>query len=309
MDDYEKLLKIGEGTYGKVYKARCKRTGNIVALKKTRMEMEEEGVSSTTLREVSLLHMLNESNFIVKLLSVEQVMENDRSMLYLVFEYLEADLKKYMDMTGKGPANALPKETVKHLMYQLISGVAHCHQHGILHRDLKPQNVLVDHDTLTLKIADLGLGRAFTLPMKSYTHEVVTLWYRAPEVLLGGTHYSTPVDVWAIGCIFAELAHKRPLFPGDSELQQLLHIFKILGTPNEEVWPGLSELKDWHEFPQWWPQDIALAVPELDPNGIDLLKRMLVYDPRRRIHAIQALDHPYFDSLDKSQYDADMQCE
>jgi len=245
MDQYEKLEKIGEGTYGKVYKARCRKTGQLVALKKTRLEMEEEGVPSTALREVSLLQMLSESIHMVRLLSVEHVEENNKPILYLVFEYLDTDLKKYMDLTGRGPAHPLPRSTVKNFMYQLLKGVAHCHRHGVMHRDLKPQNLLVDKAKNILKIADLGLGRAFSVPIKSYTHEIVTLWYRAPEVLLGSTHYSTPVDMWSVGCIFAEMARKAPLFPGDSELQQLLHIFKLLGTPAEGTWPGVTRLRDW----------------------------------------------------------------
>lgn len=303
MDEYEKLDKIGEGTYGKVYKARCKRSGQIVALKKTRLEMEEEGVPSTALREVSLLQMLSESVFVVRLLNVEHVEENGKAMLYLVFEYLDTDLKRFMDLTGRGPSFPLPKSSVQNFMYQLLKGVTHIHRHGVMHRDLKPQNLLVDKQKNLLKIADLGLGRAFTVPVKSYTHEIVTLWYRAPEVLLGSTHYSTPVDMWSVGCIFAEMVRKQPLFPGDSELQQLLHIFKLLGTPNESVWPGVTKQRDWHEFPQWKPQGLAKTIPELDPNGIDLLEKMLVYDPAKRIHASQALEHPYFNTLDKSQLD------
>ena len=297
MEEYEKLEKIGEGTYGKVFRARDRRTGRIVALKKTRLEMEEEGVPSTALREVSLLQMLSENEHVVKLLSVEHVEENKKPILYLVFEYLDTDLKKYMDMTGKGPSNPLPKSIVKSFMYQLVEGVAHCHKHGVLHRDLKPQNLLIDKNTNTLKIADLGLGRAFSIPLKSYTHEIVTLWYRAPEVLLGSTHYSTPVDMWSVGCIFAELARKQPLFPGDSEVQQLLHIFKLLGTPNEQVWPGVTSLKDWHAFPQWKPQELSKFYPELDTQGIDLMKKMLRYAPADRITAKDALLHPYFDGV------------
>ena len=223
-------------------------------------------------------------------------------MLYLVFEYLNQDLKHFMDETGRGPANPLPKSTVQNFMYQLLLGTAHLHKHGVMHRDLKPQNLLVDKAQNVLKIADLGLGRAFSVPVKSYTHEIVTLWYRAPEVLLGGSHYSTPVDIWSIGCIFAEMARKQPLFPGDSELQQLLHIFKLLGTPNETVWPGVTKLRDWHEFPQWKAQDLAKIVPQLDKNGIDLLQQMLEFDPAKRIHATEALEHPYFADLEKTQF-------
>mmetsp|Transcript_13478 Transcript_13478/g.18466 ORF Transcript_13478/g.18466 Transcript_13478/m.18466 type:complete len:324 (-) Transcript_13478:207-1178(-) len=303
MDRYEKLEKVGEGTYGKVYKARDKKTGKLVALKKMLLEMDQEGVHSTTLREVSLLQMLSKNPFVVRMLTVEHVDEGGRSVLYLVFEYLDTDLKKFMDRTGRASSNPLPKPTVQAFMYQLLKGVAHLHQHGVMHRDLKPQNLLVDKPTHTIKIADMGLGRAFSVPIKNYTHEIVTLWYRAPEVLLGTTHYSTPVDMWSVGCIFAEMAHRHPLFPGDSELQQLLHIFKMLGTPDETIWPGVSKLRDWHDFPQWKPQDLSKLIPDLNAEGVDLLGKMLVYNPSERIHAVEALSHPYFNTLDKSQYD------
>ncbi|CAM0151473.1 unnamed protein product [Urochloa decumbens] len=279
VDKYEKLEKVGEGTYGKVYKAQDKATGQLVALKKTRLEMDEEGIPPTALREISLLNLLSHSIYVVRLLAVEQAAKNGKPILYLVFEFLDTDLKKYLDVYRRGP-NAGPLPT------QLV----------------KPQNLLVDKEKGILKIADLGLGRAFTVPMKSYTHEIVTLWYRAPEVLLGATHYSTGVDMWSVGCIFAEMVRRQALFPGDSELQQLLHIFRLMGTPSEEQWPGVSALRDWHEFPQWKPQSLARAVPTLEPEGVDLLSKMLQLDPSNRISAIAAMEHPYFDSLDKSQF-------
>lgn len=223
MEKYEKLEKVGEGTYGKVYKAKDKVTGQFVALKKTRLEMDEEGVPPTALREVSLLQMLSQSLYVVRLLSVEHVDSSsptnsdledsdhrnkttattNKSNLYLVFEYLETDLKKFIDSHRKGAnPRPLPPSLIQSFLFQLCKGVNHCHSHGVLHRDLKPQNLLLDQEKGILKIADLGLGRAFTVPLKSYTHEIVTLWYRAPEVLLGSTHYSTAVDMWSVGCIF-----------------------------------------------------------------------------------------------------------
>lgn len=303
MEKYEKLEKVGEGTYGKVYKAKHKPSGLLVALKKTRLQMDDDGVPPTALREVSLLHMLSHSIHIVRLLCVEHVDKKGKPILYLVFEYLDTDLKKFIDYDRRGAsANPLPPKMIQSFMYQLCKGVAHCHSHGVMHRDLKPQNLLVDKSKGLLKVGDLGLGRAFTVPLKSYTHEIVTLWYRAPEVLLGSTHYSTPVDIWSVGCIFAEMVRRRPLFPGDSELQQLLHIFRLLGTPSEDTWPGVNRLRDWHEYPQWKPQNLACAVPTLSINGVDLLIKMLQYDPARRITAKAALNHPYFDDLDKSQF-------
>ncbi|XP_021723341.1 cell division control protein 2 homolog C-like [Chenopodium quinoa] len=309
MDKYEKLEKVGEGTYGKVYKAKEKTTGQLVALKKTRLEMDEEGVPPTALREVSLLQMLSQSLYVVRLLCVEHVDKKNsttgiaKPLLYLVFEYLDTDLKKFIDSHRKGPnPRPLPPTQVQSFLFQLLKGVAHCHSHGVLHRDLKPQNLLVDKDKGILKIADLGLGRSFTVPMKSYTHEIVTLWYRAPEVLLGSTHYSTGVDIWSVGCIFAEMVRRQALFPGDSEFQQLLHIFRLLGTPTEEQWPGVTALRDWHVYPVWESQNLARAVPSLGADGVDLLSKMLKYDPAERISAKAALDHPYFDNLDKSQF-------
>jgi len=211
MEKYEKLEKVGEGTYGKVYKAKDKLTGQLVALKKTRLQMDEEGVPPTALREVSLLQMLSQSLYVVRLLSVEHIDANNsdddsKSNLYLVFEFLDTDLKKFIDSHRKGPnPRPLSPSLIQSFLFQLCKGVAHCHSHGVLHRDLKPQNLLLDQERGILKIADLGLGRAFTVPLKSYTHEIVTLWYRAPEVLLGSTHYSIAIDMWSVGCIFGNI--------------------------------------------------------------------------------------------------------
>jgi cyclin-dependent kinase len=166
--------------------------------------------------------------------------------------------------------------------------------------------MLIDENSSTeviCKIADLGLGRQFSVPIKSYTHEIVTLWYRAPEVLLGATHYGCAVDMWSVGCIMAELVRKTPLFPGDCEWQQLLHIFKLLGTPTEEMWPGVTRLRDWHDCPKWKPQPLDKYFTSLDKHGLDLLSRLLEYDPARRLSAKEALDHPWFDDLDKATID------
>jgi len=175
---------------------------------------------------------------------------------------------------------------------QLLQGLVYCHTRRIIHRDLKPQNLLIDRKGL--KLADFGLARAFCVPVRPYTHEVITLWYRAPEILLGAQSYSLPVDIWSTGCIFAEMASKRPLFPGDSEIDQIFRIFKILGTPTETVWPGVSQLPEYKaNFPSWRPQSLANYVTR-DPQILDLLQKMLVYEPSKRISAKQALLHPYF---------------
>lgn len=187
---------------------------------------------------------------------------------------------------------------VQRYLYQMLDGIAYCHSHRILHRDLKPQNLLIDRSNERLKLADFGLARAFGIPVRQYTHEVITLWYRAPEILLGAQHYSTAVDLWSIGCIFAEMVNQKPLFPGDSEIDQLFKIFQIRSTPNEENYPGVSQLPDYKNiFPQWRRQDLSTIVPTLCPAGQDLLDRLLEYVPNKRISAKEALRHEYFNEL------------
>ena len=170
-----------------------------------------------------------------------------------------------------------------------------------MHRDLKPQNLLINKQSHELKLADFGLARAFGIPVRSYTHEVVTLWYRAPDVLMGSRKYSTPVDLWSVGCIFGEMASGRPLFPGTSDADQLQRIFKILGTPTEEMWPGMVELPDYKSD---WPHHDSVPLldhcPNLDSAGIDLLEQLLRYDPQKRITAKAALSHEYFIDVDPS---------
>jgi len=289
MDRYAKVEKVGEGTYGVVYKARDVGTNQIVALKKIRLEAEEEGVPSTAIREISLLKELKDEN-IVKLLDIVHADQK----LYLVFEFLDVDLKRYMEMRNQKNRPITP-ELVKKFTYQLNAGLLYCHSHRVLHRDLKPQNLLInEHDNL--KLADFGLARAFGIPMRTYTHEVVTLWYRAPEVLLGSRHYSTAIDMWSVGCIFAEMAmNGQPLFPGDSEIDEIFKIFRILGTPTEEIWPGVIQLPDYKpSFPSWSRQDLSKIVSALDPEGLDFLQWTLTYDTAKRISAKRAMQHPYF---------------
>lgn len=263
---YTKIEKIGEGTYGVVYKARNKITGQLVALKKIRLENQEEGVPSTAIREISLLKELKHPNIV----HLQDITHEDVK-LYLVFEYMEMDLKKYLDSLA--PTTMVDPKLAMSYLYQILQGTVFCHSRRILHRDLKPQNLLIDSKG-AIKLADFGLGRAFGIPVRAYTHEVVTLWYRAPEVLLGAQRYSCPVDVWSIGCIFAEIINKRPLFQGDSEIDQLFKIFRTMGTPTNQVWPGVTELQDYKTtFPKWNSQDISVVMKnQLTAAGIDVLK-------------------------------------
>lgn len=291
MEKYQKLEKIGEGTYGVVYKAKNKKTGELLALKKIRLEAEDEGIPSTAIREISLLKQLQHPN-IVRLYDVVHT----EKKLTLVFEYLDQDLKKYLDACSE---TGLDSYTIKSFLFQLLQGVAYCHQHRVLHRDLKPQNLLINMEG-ELKLADFGLARAFGIPVRSYTHEVVTLWYRAPDVLLGSNKYSTPVDIWSVGCIFAEMVNGAPLFPGSSDEDQLKRIFKILGTPTEKSWPGMKDLpesKTLGNISAYPVQDLKKIVPRLDELGLDLLAKTLEYDPAKRITAEDAMKHPYFNDL------------
>mmetsp|Transcript_42931 Transcript_42931/g.108390 ORF Transcript_42931/g.108390 Transcript_42931/m.108390 type:complete len:298 (-) Transcript_42931:38-931(-) len=288
MDKYLKIDKLGEGTYGIVYKAKNLETDEIVALKRIRLESEDEGVPCTAIREISLLKELKHPN-IVRLYDVIHT----EKKLTLVFEYLDQDLKKYIDERR----GILPEPTMKSFLYQLLKGVAFCHEHRVLHRDLKPQNLLINRKG-ELKLADFGLARAFGIPVRSYSHEVVTLWYRAPDVLMGSRKYGPAIDIWSAGCILAEMATGRPLFPGSSVSDQLLKIFKICGTPTSESWPDVTTLPDWKDdFPNYSAKKIENLVPGLSGSGYDLMKQMLCYIPQDRITAAKAMQHKYFSDI------------
>lgn len=291
LDSYRKIEKIGEGTYGVVYKALNQSTGETVALKKIRLESEDEGVPSTAIREISLLKELTHPNVV----TLNDVLYSENK-LYLVFEFLDQDLKKYMENSSPFPMN---KMLVKSYLYQLLQGVQYCHMHRVLHRDLKPQNLLIDRNG-HLKLADFGLARAFGIPIRTYTHEVVTLWYRAPEILLGAKHYSTPVDIWSVGCIFAEMINHLPLFPGDSEIDELFRIFRALGTPDESSWLGVSQLPDFKAtFPKWHPQPLSRFVSTLDEMGLDLLSVRAVLSCLVRVRCCCLLLIHSFVSIDR----------
>jgi len=288
MEKYQKIEKIGEGTYGVVYKAKNRTSNEIVALKKIRLEAEDEGIPSTAIREISILKELQHCNIV----RLHDVIHTDKK-LTLVFEFLEEDLKKFLDRSPEG----LNEHTIKRLLFQLLKGVQFCHERRVLHRDLKPQNLLIN-TKMELKLADFGLARAFGIPVRSYTHEVVTLWYRAPDVLMGSRKYSTPVDLWSVGCIFGEMAGSRPLFPGTSDADQLTRIFKVLGTPTETTWPSMAELPEYRgQFEKI--EGVFPEFPEasLSTEGKALLMSMLKFEPGHRVTAKDALSEHYFEDV------------
>lgn len=289
------LEKLGKGTYGSVYKAQKKDTNEIFAIKKIKLDVDTEGIPSTALREISILKTLNHPN-VVRI----QDLTLSEKKIELCLEYCPLDLRKFMDQY-KNNQKMYHITTIKTIIYQILRATDHLHSRKILHRDLKPQNILISDQTLITKIADFGLSRVYTIPIRPYTKEVLTMWYRAPELMLGLNQYSIGLDMWSVGCIFAELFIKIPLFPGDSEFDQLMKIFRVLGTPNDNSLPGCKHFPDFNpDFPMWAPIGIEKVIRDkvevkIDEDSmteaIDLLKRMLVMDPCKRISAKESLCH------------------
>ncbi|XP_062441608.1 cyclin-dependent kinase 17 isoform X1 [Rhea pennata] len=301
METYIKLEKLGEGTYATVYKGRSKLTENLVALKEIRLE-HEEGAPCTAIREVSLLKDLKHANIV----TLHDIVHTDKS-LTLVFEYLDKDLKQYMDDCG----NIMSMHNVKLFLYQILRGLAYCHRRKVLHRDLKPQNLLINEKG-ELKLADFGLARAKSVPTKTYSNEVVTLWYRPPDVLLGSSEYSTQIDMWGVGCIFFEMASGRPLFPGSTVEDELHLIFRLLGTPCQETWPGISSSDEFrnYNFPKYKPQPLINHAPRcfnIQSKRDSVAKRPWLskfHLPRDRTWEEQKAEHAFLKQAMQSQAQA-----
>ena len=297
VDEFEKLNHIDEGSYGVVYRARDKRTGKVVALKKIKMSKQKEGFPLTSVREINLLLGLDHPN----ILNVsEVVVGKSLDSIFLVMEFMEHDLKGLLEELRQPFSTA----EVKALMRQLLSGLAYLHDQWVFHRDLKTSNILYNNRG-EVKICDFGLARTYGSPLRAYTQLVVTLWYRAPELLLDEGVYSPAIDVWSMGCIMAELLTRKPLFKGKSELELIDKVFAVLGTPTDEVWPGFSRMKLVRKakFKKYPYSQLRKAFPKfsfsagqvtLSDSGFDLLERMLCYDPAKRITASEARDHPWF---------------
>ncbi len=291
--DYKTLSRLGEGTYGVVYKALLNtqiNSKNYVALKKIRIGKEADGLPLSAQREISILKKLNHMN-VVKVLKV--VVGKRLDDVFLVMEYCSTDLAYVMDnVISKG--NGYSTSNVKCLMTQLLKGVDYLHNNYVIHRDLKLSNLLLTTEGV-LKIADFGLARQFSKPLEDMTPNVVTLWYRSPELVLGSQNYSTAVDIWSVGCIFAEFLLSTPLMPGETEVEQLMMIHDLLGSLDERIWPGFSKLP--------FAQMVSFSDKKDDFDSRfaicssackRLLKRMLTWCPEDRTSARDALDASFF---------------
>lgn len=290
--NYEEVSLIGSGAFGTVYKARdLANEGQLVALKKVRVPLTEEGIPLSTLREITLLKHIEDFEHpnVVRLLDIchgRRLEQEQQLILYLVFEHIDQDLTTFLE---KCPEPGLGTEKIKEIFSQILHGVDFLHSNRIVHRDLKPQNILITNDG-QVKIADFGLARIFESQM-ALTSVVVTIWYRSPEVLLQSS-YATAVDVWSCGCILAELYKRKPIFCGHSEADQLRKIFEIMGPPREDEWPDVP--LPWVSFRYSKKIPLDTVVPELDSAGKDLLEKMLIFDPLKRISAKESLAHAYF---------------
>ncbi|MCP9265938.1 Cyclin-dependent kinase 16 [Dirofilaria immitis] len=285
LETYEKLEKLGEGTYATVYKGRSRLTEKFVALKEIRLELEE-GAPCTAIREVSILRDLRHANIV----TLHDIIHTE-SILTLVFEYVDRDLKQYLDECH----DVISMGNVRLFLVQLLRGLSYCHQRRVLHRDLKPQNLLINEKG-ELKLADFGLARAKSIPTKTYSNEVVTLWYRPPDVLLGSTDYSTHIDMWGVGtCVVS----------GSAVEEQLLLIFHMLGTPSPSSHPQMcnSSIFRLCRFPHYHPNSLQNACPRIDQHANDLLHRLLQYEGRKRLSAATALQHSFLQCLPRAIFE------
>lgn len=320
---YELEEKLGEGTFGEVYKARSTTKGSVFALKKILMHNEKDGFPITALREIKLLKMLSHPNIIrLEEMAIERVKaERKKAVLYMVFPYMEHDLSGLLDNKDEVYLN---ESHIKCYMQQLLRGLAYLHHSHILHRDMKAANLLINNRGI-LQIADFGLARHYDEPVpqrgkgngeaqRDYTCLVVTRWYRPPELLLQLRRYTPAIDMWGAGCVFGEMFKRKPILAGKTDLNQAQIIFELIGSPTEENMPGWSELpgcdgvksfgnhpgnlrdqfREWvYEAHDWKMREANKAV-RLSELAIDLLSKLLMLDWRKRINAIDALEHPYF---------------
>jgi serine/threonine protein kinase len=285
---YQRLEKLGEGSYGIVYKAQDTLTGQIVALKCMKLEEETDGIRPTTLREISILRSMSHPN----ILGLKDVLVVPTSIT-LVTEYLDYDLRIALKRI-QGP---LAPDLACSYAYQILAGVLSLHLHRVIHRDLKPENILLGRDG-SLKIADFGLSRYFTLPLRQYTPDVVTMWYRAPELLVGLVPYELSIDLWSAACIVAEMTTGKPIFAGDSPIDQLHKILMVLGTPAPDDFPHFAAVvREFGALPEYPRRDLREVLKTNNRLLVDLIGKLLRFDPAQRLSAQEAVAHPYFNDV------------
>lgn len=285
--------KLGEGTYGTVYKCLDLVKNEIVAVKKIKFHYKNEGIPATSIREIGILRSLNHPN-LVNLKDICQV-DTESDSLYLSFEMMDMDLSSLVKLHKR----QVPPLLIKTIMFKILTAVDYLHQNRVFHRDLKPDNILVSQDCSQVKLADFGLSRTIHQPFRPYSREIMTLWYRSPEACMGYKGYSIGVDVWAVACIFAQLVNGRALLMGSSDSEQLILIFKLFGSPDYSSWPDLCKYSG---FTLKFPKFEAIGLKKklkggLEPLGVDLMEKMFVLNPLKRISCKQALLHPYFEEL------------
>lgn len=289
---YRKMERLGEGSYATVFKGFSEILNTTVAMKEITLN-SEEGTPFTAIREASLLKGLKHANIVI----LHDIIHT-KTKLSFIFEYLDTDISKFMEDYPRG----LPIESVRLLMFQLLRGLDYCHKRHILHRDLKPQNLLLNQNG-ELKLADFGLARAKSVPSKTYSHEVVTLWYRPPDVLLGSTDYTTTLDMWGVGCILGELVSGVAMFPGQKDAtDQLRKIWQVLGTPTPESWPQLAKFTDYSKrsFTPVYPEvRLVEFIPNFSqcPEALDLCSKLLKYEAELRLRTHDSIAHPFFACL------------
>jgi cyclin-dependent kinase 7 len=325
---YEEVERIGEGAFSKVYKARVVKSsvpsvpkqekmeietnenvdpnkmieetkekaapmkplddfGEFVALKKIKTKIEKTGIDFSSLREIKILKEISYHPNLIRLLDVF----TEQKQTILVMEHMKLDL----DALIHDGRTELQEADIKSIMFQLLEGLNCLHKNWILHRDIKPGNLLFDEEG-TLKIADFGSSRYYGTPDREMTAHITTRFYRPPEMLYGSKYYSAGVDIWSAGCIFAELILRRPVFPGESEIGQLSKIFALRGSPNEKTWPELLEMQNYLQFESIEKTPFTKIMPHFSEEGLDLLEKMLDINPNFRISTQDALEHAFFKS-------------
>lgn len=280
---FEKIDPISAGGYGNVFKVKIKDNPNYFALKQFKKQNISEGIGVSCIREISILKEMSHEN-------IETIIDSFYSMdsLYILFEYYECHLRHLCKC--KFNYNITH---IKEIMHQLLSGLHYLHSNGILHRDIKNENILVSKEGV-LKIADFGLARFIASPGRPMSQNVITINYKPPEILFGAKHYSYSVDMWTAGCILAFLLKKEILFQGESELDVLTQIFTILGVPNEKSWKNCEQLENFKYFKSGDIRSLSKEFSGCNKDAIDLLEGLLTLDPAKRLSAKEALEHSFF---------------